>query len=67
MRNATRKKQRRSAGGRIGFQLAETMAAVSQMAMLCPGGLDALMRRELTDNGHGQGNGHGPAGPERQR
>ncbi len=53
MENATAK-QRRSRRGRIAFQLAETMAAVSQMALLCPHGMDALVKRELADSERGR-------------
>jgi len=47
--NATAK-QRRFRPGRIAFHLGETMAAVSQMALLCPHGMDAWMKRELADS-----------------
>jgi hypothetical protein len=47
--------KRRSRGRRIGFQLAETMAAVSQMALLSPSHMDAWMRREMVAaNGDGR-------------
>jgi hypothetical protein len=39
---------------RIGFQLAETMAAVSQMALLCPCDMAAWMQRELADGDPGR-------------
>jgi hypothetical protein len=40
MRNASKRK-RRARRRRLGFQLAETMAAVSQMALLSPCSMDA--------------------------
>lgn len=43
----TNAKQRLFRSGRIAFHLGETMAAVSQMALLCPHGMDAWMKREL--------------------
>jgi len=39
---------------RAGFQLAETMAAVAQMALLCPCDMAAVMRRELADGAGGK-------------
>ena len=31
----------------MGFQLAETISIVSQMALLCPSGIDTWAQREL--------------------
>ena len=33
---------------RAGFELAQTLAVASQMALLCPSGMDIWMQRELT-------------------
>jgi hypothetical protein len=33
---------------RAGFELAQTLSVASQMALLCPSGMDVWMKRELT-------------------
>ena len=33
---------------RVGCELAQTLAVASQMALLCPSGMDIWMQRELT-------------------
>jgi hypothetical protein len=33
---------------RVGHELAQTLAVASQMALLCPSGMDVWMQRELT-------------------
>ena len=33
---------------RIGYEMAQTLAVASQMALLCPSGMDVWMQRELT-------------------
>lgn len=42
------KQQRRPRGQRAGFQLAETISIVAQMALLCPSGIDVWAQRELS-------------------
>lgn len=39
--------QRRSRRRSAGFQLTETISIVSQMALLCPSGIDVWAQREL--------------------
>jgi len=34
--------------GRVGREMAQTLAVASQMALLCPSGMDVWMQRELT-------------------
>lgn len=34
--------------GRAGRELTQTLAVASQMALLCPSGMDVWMQRELT-------------------
>jgi hypothetical protein len=41
------KQQRRSRRRSAGFQLAETISIVAQMALLCPSGIDVWAQREL--------------------
>lgn len=48
------KSRRQPRRRRVGFQLAETMAVVSQMALLCPCDMAAVMRRELADGARGK-------------
>lgn len=42
----TRKNDRRT--GRVAREMAQTLSVASQMALLCPTGMDVWMRRELT-------------------
>ena len=41
------KKRKRSRSRRAGVELAQTMSVASQMALLCPSGMDVWMQREL--------------------
>lgn len=51
-RKAGKSKQRDQGNGRrakrAGFELAQTLSVASQMALLCPSGMDIWMQRELT-------------------
>lgn len=55
------KKTKRRPAQRAGVELAQTMSVASQMAMLCPSGMDVWMQRELGGccdlRGHGAANG----------
>jgi len=33
---------------RVGYEMAQTLTVASQMALLCPSGMDVWMQRELT-------------------
>jgi hypothetical protein len=48
MRITFQSKANRRRAKRAGIELGQTLAAVSQMALLCPSGLDAWVQRELT-------------------
>ena len=41
-------KCRRPRRRRVGYETAQTLAVASQMALLCPSGMDVWMQRELT-------------------
>jgi hypothetical protein len=42
------KRRSRRRAGRAGEEMARTLAAASQMALLCPAEMDVWIRRELT-------------------
>lgn len=46
IRKRSKKNDRRIAG--VGGGMAETLSVASQMALLCPTGMDVWMQRELT-------------------
>ncbi len=41
-------RRRPSRRRRVGYEMAQTLAVASQMALLCPSGMDVWMQRELT-------------------
>jgi hypothetical protein len=51
LREGGKSKQRAQSDGRrakrAGFELAQTLSVASQMALLCPSGMDIWMQREL--------------------
>lgn len=47
MRILQPKKSKRRRSQRAGVELAQTMSVASQMALLCPSGMDVWMQREL--------------------
>jgi hypothetical protein len=47
---------------RVGMEMGRTLSVASQMALLCPSGMDVWMQRELS--GHGEPLRH-PAAPRR--
>lgn len=62
MQSGAQQKKTGQRARRLGIEMGRTLSIASQMALLCPSGMDIWMQRELT--GHGEPARH-PAAPRR--